>query len=202
MVLGGLVNKEIVNLINQHGGRAVGLTGKDGGLIHARKLALVGDDTDLGFVGEVSHIDPRIVKRLEADDFIPVIAPIGVGADGRSYNINADLVAGKIASVLEAEKLMLLTNTPGVLDAEGHLLTGLSPAQVSELIETGVIHGGMLPKIECALDAVASGVKSAHIVDGRVENAVLLELFTDAGVGTQITSHRTEPPAANDPEPA
>ncbi|WP_051339744.1 acetylglutamate kinase [Salinisphaera shabanensis] len=202
MVLGGLVNKEIVNLINQHGGRAVGLTGKDGGLIHARKLALVGDDTDLGFVGEVSHIDPRIVKRLEADDFIPVIAPIGVGADGRSYNINADLVAGKIASVLEAEKLMLLTNTPGVLDAEGHLLTGLSPAQVSELIETGVIHGGMLPKIECALDAVASGVKSAHIVDGRVENAVLLELFTDAGVGTQITSQRTEPPAANDPEPA
>jgi len=202
MVLGGLVNKEIVNLINQHGGRAVGLTGKDGGLIHARKLALVGDDTDLGFVGEVSHIDPRIVKRLEADDFIPVIAPIGVGADGRSYNINADLVAGKIASVLEAEKLMLLTNTSGVLDAEGHLLTGLSPAQVSELIETGVIHGGMLPKIECALDAVASGVKSAHIVDGRVENAVLLELFTDAGVGTQITSQRTEPPAANDPEPA
>ncbi|MES1940830.1 acetylglutamate kinase [Salinisphaera sp. T5B8] len=202
MVLGGLVNKEIVNLINQHGGRAVGLTGKDGGLIHARKLALVGDDTDLGFVGEVSHIDPRIVKRLEADDFIPVIAPIGVGADGRSYNINADLVAGKIASVLEAEKLMLLTNTPGVLDGEGHLLTGLAPGQVKELIEAGVIHGGMLPKIQCALDAVASGVTSAHIVDGRVENAVLLELFTDAGVGTQITRQPAEPPAANDPEPA
>ena len=202
MVLGGLVNKEIVNLINQHGGRAVGLTGKDGGLIHARKLALVGDDTDLGFVGEVSHIDPRIVKRLEADDFIPVIAPIGVGADGRSYNINADLVAGKIASVLEAEKLMLLTNTPGVLDAEGHLLTGLAPGQVRELIDSGVIHGGMLPKIQCALDAVASGVTSAHIVDGRVENAVLLELFTDAGVGTQITRQPAEPPAANDPEPA
>ena len=202
MVLGGLVNKEIVNLINQHGGRAVGLTGKDGGLIHARKLALVGDDTDLGFVGEVSHIDPHIVKRLEADDFIPVIAPIGVGADGRSYNINADLVAGKIASVLEAEKLMLLTNTPGVLDAEGHLLTGLAPGQVRELIDSEVIHGGMLPKIQCALDAVASGVTSAHIVDGRVENAVLLELFTDAGVGTQITRQPAEPPAANDPEPA
>ncbi|MES1949687.1 acetylglutamate kinase [Salinisphaera sp. S4-8] len=202
MVLGGLVNKEIVNLINQHGGRAVGLTGKDGGLIHARKLALVGDDTDLGFVGEVSHIDPRIVKRLEADDFIPVIAPIGVGADGRSYNINADLVAGKIASVLEAEKLMLLTNTPGVLDGEGHLLTGLAPGQVRELIDSGVIHGGMLPKIQCALDAVASGVTSAHIVDGRVENAVLLELFTDAGVGTQITRQPAEPPAVNDPEPA
>jgi acetylglutamate kinase len=198
MVLGGLVNKEIVNLINQHGGQAVGLTGKDGGLIHARKLTLVDDDTDLGFVGEVSHIDPRIVKRLEADDFIPVIAPIGVGADGRSYNINADLVAGKIASVLEAEKLMLLTNTPGVLDGDGNLLAGLFPKQVRELIEAGVIHGGMLPKIECALDAVASGVKAAHIVDGRVENAVLLELFTDAGVGTLIRGKDNDPPA-NDP---
>ncbi|GAB3674962.1 acetylglutamate kinase [Salinisphaera aquimarina] len=202
MVLGGLVNKDIVNLINQHGGRAVGLTGKDGGLIHARKLNLVDDDTDLGFVGEVSHIDPRIVKRLEADDFIPVIAPIGVGADGRSYNINADLVAGKMAAVLEAEKLMLLTNTPGVLDADGHLLTGLVPEQVQQLIDEGVIHGGMLPKIACALDAVASGVKAAHIVDGRVENAVLLELFTDAGVGTLIRSQGSEPPAANDPTPA
>ena len=202
MVLGGLVNKEIVNLINQHGGRAVGLTGKDGGLIHARKLALVDDETDLGFVGEVSHIDPHIVRRLEADDFIPVIAPIGVGADGRSYNINADLVAGKIAAVLEAEKLMLLTNTPGVLDADGHLLTGLTPDQVRELIDTEVIHGGMLPKIECALDAVASGVRAAHIVDGRVENAVLLELFTDAGVGTLIGSAGKAPPASNDPQPA
>jgi len=200
MVLGGLVNKEIVNLINQHGGRAVGLTGKDGGLIHARKLTLVDDDTDLGYVGEVAHIDPHIVRRLEADDFIPVIAPIGVGADGRSYNINADLVAGKMAAVLEAEKLMLLTNTPGVLDADGHLLTGLSQAQVRALIADGTIHGGMLPKIECALDAVASGVKAAHIVDGRVENAVLLELFTDAGVGTLIRSaaEDTSPPA-NDP---
>lgn len=186
MVLGGLVNKEIVNGINQHGGRAVGLTGKDGGLIAARKLARAADEADLGFVGEVAGIDPRIVKRLEADGFIPVIAPIGVGTDGRSYNINADLVAGRIASVLEAEKLMLLTNTPGVLDAAGHLLTGLTPGQVESLIETGVIHGGMLPKIQCALDAVAEGVRAAHIVDGRVENAVLLELFTDAGVGTLI----------------
>lgn len=186
MVLGGLVNKEIVNLINQHGGRAVGLSGKDGNLIQARKLALVGDEADLGFVGEVSHIDPKIVRRLEADDFIPVIAPIGVGADGRSYNINADLVAGRIASVLNAEKLMLLTNTPGVLDAEGHLLTGLTSAQVEQLIEDGTIQGGMLPKIQCALDAVADGVQAAHIVDGRVDNAVLLELFTDAGVGTVI----------------
>ncbi|HET7313777.1 acetylglutamate kinase [Salinisphaera sp.] len=203
MVLGGLVNKEIVNLINQHGGRAVGLTGKDGNLISARKLALVEDETDLGLVGEVAEIDPHIVERLEADDFIPVIAPIGVGADGRSYNINADLVAGRIASVLGAEKLMLLTNTPGVLDADGNLLTGLTPDQVRELIETQVIHGGMLPKIECALDAVASGVRAAHIVDGRVENAVLLELFTDAGVGTLI--RRTDDdakPAANNPEPA
>tara|TARA_B100002052_G_scaffold236963_1_gene220508 strand:+ start:1256 stop:2173 length:918 start_codon:yes stop_codon:yes gene_type:complete len=186
MVLGGLVNKEIVNLINQHGGRAVGLTGKDGGLITARKLALVDDESDLGFVGEVADIDARIVRRLEADDFIPVIAPIGVGADGKSYNINADLVAGRIASVLNAEKLMLLTNTPGVLDADGHLLTGLTIEQVERLIAEGVIHGGMLPKIQCALDAVADGVTAAHIVDGRVDNAVLLELFTDAGVGTLI----------------
>jgi acetylglutamate kinase len=202
MVLGGLVNKEIVNLINQHGGRAVGLTGKDGSLISARKLTLVDDDTDLGFVGEVSSIDPRIVKRLEADDFIPVIAPIGVGADGRSYNINADLVAGKMAAVLQAEKLMLLTNTPGVLDREGHLLTGLSQQQVESLIEDGTIHGGMLPKIQCALDAVAAGVQAVHIVDGRVENAVLLELFTDAGVGTLIRREDSRESVANDPEPA
>lgn len=202
MVLGGLVNKEIVNLINQHGGRAVGLTGKDGNLIQAKKLALVGDETDLGFVGEVAHIDPKIVRRLEADDFIPVIAPIGVGADGRSYNINADLVAGRIASVLEAEKLMLLTNTPGVLDAEGHLLTGLTSGQVKTLIEDGTIHGGMLPKIQCALDAVADGVQAAHIVDGRVENAVLLELFTDAGVGTLIHAESGDNALANSPDPA
>ncbi|MDT0634424.1 acetylglutamate kinase [Spectribacter hydrogenoxidans] len=190
MVLGGLVNKEIVNLINQHGGRAVGLTGKDGGLIRARKLTMQegGADelVDLGYAGEVSAIDPAIVRRLDEDDFIPVIAPIGVGDDGRSYNINADLVAGKMASVLGAEKLMLLTNTAGVLDADGTVLTGLSPARVETLIQSGVIHGGMLPKIRCALDAVASGVNAAHIVDGRVEHAIMLELFTDAGVGTLI----------------
>lgn len=193
MVLGGLVNKEIVNLINQHGGRAVGLTGKDGGLISARKLELVDhevdDAGDLGFAGEVAHIDPGIVRRLEFDDFIPVIAPIGVGADGRSYNINADLVAGELAAVLDAEKLMLLTNTTGVLDADGQLLTGLTPDRVRALIDDGTIAGGMLPKIGCALDAVAAGVRAAHIVDGRVENAVLLELFTDAGVGTLIRGH-------------
>ncbi|MEQ8799773.1 MAG: acetylglutamate kinase [Salinisphaeraceae bacterium] len=190
MVLGGLVNKEIVNLINQHGGRAVGLTGKDGGLIRARKLAIhegeADELVDLGYAGEVSAIDPAIVRRLDEDDFIPVIAPIGVGDDGRSYNINADLVAGKMASVLGAEKLMLLTNTAGVLDADGSVLTGLSPARVETLIQSGVIHGGMLPKIRCALDAVASGVSAAHIVDGRVEHAIMLELFTDAGVGTLI----------------
>lgn len=190
MVLGGLVNKEIVNLINQHGGRAVGLTGKDGGLIRARKLTMhegeADELVDLGYAGEVSAIDPAIVRRLDEDDFIPVIAPIGVGDDGRSYNINADLVAGKMASVLGAEKLMLLTNTAGVLDADGSVLTGLSPARVEALIQSGVIHGGMLPKIRCALDAVASGVNAAHIVDGRVEHAIMLELFTDAGVGTLI----------------
>ncbi len=205
MVLGGLVNKEIVNLINQHGGCAVGLTGKDGGLISARKLELVDhdndDDGDLGFAGEVAQIDPRIVRRLEFDDFIPVIAPIGVGADGRSYNINADMVAGEMAAVPDAEKLMLLTNTPGVLDADGKLLTGLKPDQVQALIDDGTIHGGMLPKIACALNAVAAGVRAAHIVGGRVENAVLLELFTDAGVGTLIRGESGEPPA-NDPMPA
>jgi len=190
MVLGGSVNKEIVALINQHGGRAVGLTGKDGGLIHARKLEPAADEhnemVDLGFAGAVSSIDPEIVRHLDEGDFIPVIAPIGLGEDGRSYNINADLVAGKMASVLEAEKLMLLTNTAGVLDKQGQLLTGLKPAQVEALINDGTIAGGMLPKVRCALDAVAAGVRAAHIVDGRVEHAVLLELFTDAGVGTLI----------------
>jgi acetylglutamate kinase len=189
-VLGGLVNKEIVNLINSHGGRAVGLSGKDGGLIRARKLSAGtgegGAEVDLGFAGEVASIDPELVRRLDEDDFIPVIAPIGVGEDGRSYNINADLVAGKIAAVLGAEKLMLLTNTAGVLDKDGKLLTGLKPGQVQALIDDGTIAGGMLPKIRCALDAVASGVRAAHIVDGRVEHAVMLELFTDAGVGTLI----------------
>ena len=194
MVLGGLVNKEIVNLITQVGGRAVGLTGKDGGLIHARQLKITRktpeleapEIIDLGHVGEVSSIDPSIVHMLDAGDFIPVVAPIGVGEDGVSYNINADLVAGKLASVLGAEKLMLLTNTTGVLNKEGQLLTGLSSKDVEALVADGTIYGGMLPKINCALDAVASGVKTAHIIDGRVEHAVLLELLTDKGVGTLI----------------
>jgi acetylglutamate kinase len=194
MVLGGLVNKEIVQLINRHGGQAVGLTGKDGGLIRARRLTIeqpspeleAPEIIDLGHVGEVQSIDPRVVRMLERDGFIPVIAPIGVGEDGFSYNINADLVAGKMAVVLEAEKLILLTNTPGLLDKSGALLTGLKPARVMELIEDGTISGGMLPKVDCALDAVRSGVRGAHIIDGRVEHAVLLELFSDEGVGTLI----------------
>jgi acetylglutamate kinase len=194
MVLGGLVNKEIVNLINRHGGRAVGLTGKDGDLIRARKLTLtrnapefkVPEIVDIGHVGQVASIDPAVVDMLVHGDFIPVIAPIGVGEDGRSYNINADLVAGKMAEVLKAEKLMLLTNAAGVLDKEGKVLSGLSSREVDALIADGTIYGGMLPKIRCALDAVHGGVKAAHIIDGRVEHAVLLELFTDEGVGTLI----------------
>jgi acetylglutamate kinase len=194
MVLGGLVNKEIVNLINGQGGRAVGLTGKDGGLIAARKLTLqrnapeleVPEIIDIGHVGEVAHINPSVVHMLVRGDFIPVIAPIGVGEDGHSYNINADLVAGKLAECLQAEKLILLTNTAGLLDSDGALLTGLTAAQVDALVADGTITGGMLPKIGCALSAVQSGVKAAHIIDGRVEHAVLLELFTDEGVGTLI----------------
>jgi len=194
MVLGGLVNKEIVNLINQHGGHAVGLTGKDGGLIHARKLTFqrhnpemnAPEIVDIGHVGEVASIDPAIINMLVQGDFIPVIAPIGVGEDGQSYNINADLVAGKLAMTLQAEKLILLTNTPGVLDGDGNLLTGLKARRVEELIADGTIHGGMLPKIKCALDAVHSGVNTAQIIDGRVEHAVLLEVLTDEGVGTLI----------------
>ena len=191
MVLGGLVNKQIVSLINSHGGRAVGLTGKDGGMISARKMKIDKvelENEDLGQVGEVESIDPAVVRMLDDDDFIPVIAPIGVGADGASYNINADLVAGKLASVLGAEKLLLLTNTPGVLDPEGHLLTGLSMAETDRLIAEGVIHGGMLPKVKCALEAVKSGVKTSQIIDGRVRHSVLLELLTDSGVGTLIKS--------------
>ena len=189
MVLGGQVNKQIVSLINSHGGRAVGLTGKDGGLINARKMKLTSADAenqDLGQVGEVDTIDPAVVKMLDDDDFIPVIAPIGVGKDGASYNINADLVAGKLASVLGAEKLLLLTNTPGVLDPEGQLLTGITARETERLIEQGIIHGGMLPKVNCALDAVRSGVKTSQIIDGRVRHSVLLELLTDTGVGTLI----------------
>jgi acetylglutamate kinase len=194
MVLGGLVNKEIVNLIARHGGRAVGLTGKHGDLIRARKLTITRNSPeleapeiiDIGHVGEVASIDAGVVHMLVSGDFIPVIAPIGVGDDGHSYNINADLVAGRMAEVLNAEKLILLTNTQGLLDKAGKLLTGLGAADVDALIANGTIHGGMLPKINCALSAVHSGVNAAHIIDGRLEHAVLVELFTDEGVGTLI----------------
>ncbi len=194
MVLGGLVNKSIVSLINHNGGKAVGLTGKDGGLIHARKMKIersspeldVPEIIDLGHVGEVTGIDPAIVDTLDHGSFIPVIAPIGVGKDQTSYNINADIVAGKLASVLGAEKLLLLTNTAGILDQDGKVLTGLKMADIDTLIADGTIHGGMLPKVNCALDAVKSGVKTSHIIDGRVEHAVMLELLTDEGVGTLI----------------
>ena len=194
MVLGGLVNKDIVNLINQHGGKAVGLTGKDGHFIRARKLKLKSADNaneliDIGHVGEVVGIDPTLVSLLDTKDFIPVVAPIGVGEDGESYNINADLVAGKLAETLRAEKLILMTNTAGVLDKEGKLLTGLRAAQVDELIANGTISGGMIPKISTALEAVKNGVKSSHIIDGRVENALLLEILTDEGIGTLIRSN-------------
>ncbi|MFU8788491.1 MAG: acetylglutamate kinase [Methylobacter sp.] len=192
MVLGGLVNKEIVNLINMHGGKAVGLTGKDGNFIRAKKLQLSPRDNlppeiiDLGHVGEVSSIDPAVLDMLGGSDFIPVIAPIGVGEDGHSYNINADLVAGKIAEKLKAEKLILLTNIPGILDKQGALLTGLSIKKTEELIADGTISGGMIPKTRCATDAIKGGVTSVHIIDGRVDHAVLLELFTDQGVGTLL----------------
>ena len=186
MVLGGLVNKEIVAAINARGGKAVGLTGKDGSLIRARKLTRegAGDDFDYGHVGEIDAIDPALVHSLDQVNFIPVIAPIGVGPDGHAYNINADTVAGKLASTLDAEKLILLTNTRGVLDENGELLSGLSTRETEGLIQRGVIGGGMLPKVHCALDAVRAGVKSAVIIDGRIEHAILLELFTDQGVGT------------------
>jgi len=194
MVLGGLVNKEIVSLINGHGGCAVGLTGKDGDLIRARKLTFtrnapelnVPEIIDIGHVGEVSEIHGALVERLMEAEYIPVIAPVGVGSDGESYNINADLVAGKLAEALQAEKLILLTNTAGVLDSEGEVLTGLTPERVAALISDGTIRGGMLPKIRCALEAVDGGVAAAHIIDGRVPHALLLEIFTDQGVGTLI----------------
>lgn len=196
MVLGGLVNKEIVNLINMNGGKAVGLTGKDGDFIRAKKINLkrsslddeASEIIDLGHVGEVSSIDPAVVEMLGRSDFIPVIAPIGVGVDGYSYNINADLVAGKIAEVLKAEKLILLTNTAGILDKQGSLLTGLTVSDIDALIADGTISGGMIPKTRCATDALSGGVQSVHIIDGRVEHAVLLELFTDLGVGTLLLS--------------
>jgi acetylglutamate kinase len=191
MVLGGQVNKEIVNLINRHGGKAVGLTGQDGNFIHAHKLLMedLNDPTkmiDVGQVGEITGIDPSIINFLDSGDFIPVVAPIGVGKDGETYNINADVVAGKLAEILNAEKLILLTNTPGVLDKNGELLTGLTPKQIDEMVADGTLSGGMLPKISSALDAARSGVKAVHIIDGRVEHALLLEVLTEEGVGTLI----------------
>ena len=193
MVLGGQVNKEIVNLINRHGGKAVGLTGQDGNFIRAKKLLMPNKDKpdefiDIGQVGEIVSIDPSIIAFLDTGDFIPVIAPIGVGADGETYNINADVVAGKIAEILKAEKLVLLTNTPGVLDQNGRLLTGVTPKDIDAMVEDGTLSGGMLPKIGSALDAARSGVRSVHIIDGRVEHALLLEILTDQGVGTLIKS--------------
>ena len=197
MVLGGLVNKEVVSMINQAGGRAIGLTGKDGNMIRAKKMVLtrknaqgeVTETVDLGFVGEVTSIDASVVRMLEEDRYIPVIAPIGVGEEGdnATYNINADLVAGKLAQVLNAERLLLLTNTPGVLDKQGNLFEVLSQADIKNLIAVGTIQGGMLPKLACATDAISAGAKNACIIDGRVPHAVLLELLTDQGVGTMIT---------------
>ncbi len=191
MVLGGAVNKDIVTLINQAGGKAVGLTGQDGAFIHAKKLLLPDKERpeqmlDIGQVGEIDAIDPKVIFALEQGGFIPVVAPIGVGANGESFNINADLVAGKLAEILKAEKLVLLTNTPGVLDKDGKLLTGLTPKRIDALFADGTLSGGMLPKISSALDAARNGVKSVHIIDGRVEHALLLEILTDQGVGTLI----------------
>ncbi len=193
MVLGGQVNKDIVNLINLAGGKAVGLTGVDGRFIRAKKLMMEnkdhpGDLIDIGQVGEITKIDPSLIAFLDSGDFIPVIAPIGVGEEGETYNINADVVAGKLAEVLKAEKLVLLTNTPGVLDKNGQLLTGLTPKKIDELVADGTLSGGMLPKISSALDAAKSGVPAVHIIDGRVEHCLLLEIMTDQGVGTLIKS--------------
>jgi acetylglutamate kinase len=202
MVLGATVNKEIVANINRHGGNAIGVTGKDGHLIEASRMSVTRQSPgmsepeiiDIGHVGQVRRVNRAVLDMFLNSDFIPVIAPVGVDREGLSYNINADLVAGKIAEVLQAEKLMLLTNVPGLMDKEGTVLTGLDSAEVDRLIEEGVITGGMLPKIRCALEAVAGGVTSAHIIDGTVPHAVLLEVFTDQGVGTQI-SHRLRPRA-------
>ena len=196
MVLGAQVNKEIVSCINSNGGSAVGVTGKDGSMIRAKKMQIsrktpdvtVPEIIDIGHVGEIVSVDRRVLDTLVSGGFIPVVAPIGVGGDGESYNINADLVAGKIASVVGAEKLVLLTNVQGLLSKDGETLTGLTTQQVDELIEDGTIHGGMLPKIECALDAVKSGVNASHIIDGRVPHAVLIEIFSDEGVGTLISN--------------
>jgi len=191
MVLGGLVNQDNVTLINKHGGKAVGLTGKDGNFIHAKKMLVasqeeLGKFLDIGQVGEITGIDPKIIELLDSGDFIPVVAPLGTDMEGNAYNINADVAAGKLAGVLKAEKVIFLTNTPGVLDKEGNLLTGLTPRQVDERIADGTISGGMIPKVGYAVDAVNSGVKTAHIIDGRVEHALLLEIMTPEGVGTLI----------------
>jgi acetylglutamate kinase len=199
MVLGEL-NQEIVGLINQHGGKAVGLTGQDGAFIQASKMMLRDDasgaDVDIGYVGEIERIDPELIQLLDSRDFIPVIAPIGVGGAGEAYNINADLVAGKLAETLRAEKLVLMTNTAGVLDKHGNLLTGLTASEIDRLFADGTIHGGMLPKIGSALDAVKNGVKSSHIIDGRVEHALLLEVLTNEGVGTMIRADEPAPAGA------
>lgn len=191
MVLGGQINKEIVQLINNNGGKAVGLTGQDSNFIHAKKLVIKDEkdklkDLDLGQVGDIASIDPALIHFLDSGDFIPVIAPIGIGEDGKTYNINADLVAGKLADILRAEKLVLMTNTPGVLDNNQKLITGLTPKEIEKLVEDGTLSGGMLPKINSALDAAKSGVNAVHIIDGRVEHALLLEILTDQGVGTLI----------------
>lgn len=194
MVLGGKVNKEIVANINLHGGKAVGLTGKDGGLIQARKLEMtaVNPDTltpeiiDIGMVGEVETVNPKVIAALEESNFIPVIAPIGTGLNGETYNINADLVAGKIAGALQAEKLILLTDIEGVKDQQGQLISTIDVQRVPDLINAGTISGGMLPKINCCVDAVEEGVAKTHIIDGRMEHACLLEIFTDKGIGTAV----------------
>ena len=188
MILGGQINKEIVHQINMHGGKAVGLTGQDGNFIHASKLDKDkdGKKIDLGYVGKIESIDPSLIDFLDTGDFIPVIAPIGIGSDGKTYNINADVVAGKLAEVLMAEKLILMTNTKGVLDNQNNLITGIKPNDIEALIKDGTLSGGMLPKIESAMDAAKGGVNSVHIIDGRVEHALLLEILTNQGVGTLI----------------
>ena len=199
MVLGGKVNKEIVNNINQHGGKAVGLTGKDGGLIRARKLEMtaINPDTltpeilDIGMVGEVETVDPKVITALKESNFIPVIAPVGAGPNGETYNINADLVAGKIAGALKAEKLILLTDIEGVKDLQGELISTIDIQQVPELISNGTISGGMIPKLTCCVDAVEEGVAKAHIIDGRMEHACLLEIFTDKGIGTAVARFKS-----------
>jgi acetylglutamate kinase len=192
-VLGGEVQQDIVMLINQFGGQAVGLTGKDGGLIHARKMLVPSDKEpgkkiDLGFVGEIEAINPAVVRALQDDAFIPVISPIGFSEEGQAYNINADLVAGKMAEILHAEKLVMMTNTPGVMDKDGKLLTDLTAKEIDALFADGTISGGMLPKISSALDAAKSGVNSVHIIDGRIEHSLLLEILTEQAFGTMIRS--------------